>query len=272
LAEEASEEADGLPASGAAPSTDAGTGHASSGAGAGAGVKRKAAAGGPIEEPPPMLAKTGSAGTAAAATDESGELPPGWHCEVVGGRARFIGPDGRTQMGSLAKAWAWHQKQVQIAAQFESAHSSKRRRSTPPPGPTLPAAPSNAPPNPPPNLPPDAPAFSSTPPLSMMASDDALGGGAGSSAPHPLATEVEASISPGKGADGGRKPRRLPRELRNLALPDREWNVAMPFYTTEAKTREQFTSNADTLAAAAAARAHHEERAAEEARSSDARP
>ena len=59
--------------------------------------------------------------------------------------------------------------------------------------------------------------------------------------------------------------RRLPRELRNLAMPDRDWNVAVPFFTTSAKTREQFSSSADTLAEAAAAREMHEQRAAETA-------
>ena len=33
-----------------------------------------------------------------------------------------------------------------------------------------------------------------------------------------------------------RKPgkKRIPRELRGLAMPDRDWNVAMPFFTTQA--------------------------------------
>lgn len=42
--------------------------------------------------------------------------------------------------------------------------------------------------------------------------------------------EIEAAaISPGKAASG----KRLPRELRNLAIPDRTWNVAMPFFAVQ---------------------------------------
>ena len=66
--------------------------------------------------------------------------------------------------------------------------------------------------------------------------------------------EIEAAVA----AKPGRKS--LPRELRNLAMPDKDWNVAMPFYTTDAKTRDQFASNASTQAAAAAAREHHQQR------------
>ena len=68
--------------------------------------------------------------------------------------------------------------------------------------------------------------------------------------------EVEAAA-----AQPGRK--RVPRELRNLAMPDRDWNVAMPFFSTAAKTREQFSSSADVQELAAAAREHHQMRVAE---------
>ena len=55
-----------------------------------------------------------------------------------------------------------------------------------------------------------------------------------------------------RGAAGGKKPgKRLPRELRNLAIPDRTWNVAMPLYLTSAKTREQFVSGIDESQASA---------------------
>ena len=57
--------------------------------------------------------------------------------------------------------------------------------------------------------------------------------------------------------------KRVPRELRNLALPDREWNVSVPFFAVGSKTREQFSSSADTQAAAAAAREMHLRRVAE---------
>ena len=64
-------------------------------------------------------------------------------------------------------------------------------------------------------------------------------------------------------AAGAGPKKRLPRELRNLALPDREWHVAVPFFTTGSKTREQFSSSADMQAAAAAARDMHSRRVAE---------
>ena len=35
------------------------------------------------------------------------------------------------------------------------------------------------------------------------------------------------------------KGKRLPRELRNLAMPDRDWNVAIPYFNLGAKTRDQ---------------------------------
>ena len=72
--------------------------------------------------------------------------------------------------------------------------------------------------------------------------------------------EVEAAtISPTKaGAPKGKK-RALPRELRNLALPDRDWNVAMPFFSVDlaTKTRDQFGASAETHVVLAA-REHHE--------------
>ena len=81
--------------------------------------------------------------------------------------------------------------------------------------------------------------------------------------------ELEAAaLSPSKAA----RKKKLPRELRGLALPDRDWNVAMPFFTTAAKTRDQFSSNADTHAVAEAAREHHQKRVAEEAAGRDGDP
>ena len=65
----------------------------------------------------------------------------------------------------------------------------------------------------------------------------------------------------------GRK--RIPRELRGLAMPDRDWNVAMPFFTTQAKTRDQFFTHADTQQAAAAAREMHQRRVEEAAQEDD---
>jgi len=40
----------------------------------------------------------------------------------------------------------------------------------------------------------------------------------------------------------GKKRAALPRELRGLAMPDREWKVNLPFYTLGSKTREQFSA------------------------------
>jgi hypothetical protein len=51
--------------------------------------------------------------------------------------------------------------------------------------------------------------------------------------------EAEAAVAAAVAASGKRQ-RPLPRELRGLALPDRDWRVTMPSYTLEAKTREQF--------------------------------
>ena len=58
--------------------------------------------------------------------------------------------------------------------------------------------------------------------------------------------------------------------MRNLAMPDRDWHVAMPFFTAAAKTREQFYSGDDANVAATAAREAHAQRAAEAAAAEEA--
>ena len=73
--------------------------------------------------------------------------------------------------------------------------------------------------------------------------------------------QVEAAAA----REGSKKGKRVPRELRGLAMPDRDWNVAMPFFTVASKTREQFYTSANPQQAAAAAREAHSQRAAEAA-------
>lgn len=109
------------------------------------------------------------------------------------------------------------------------------------------------------------------------ADDAAAATAATTAAAAKAATEASASARPARAAlpdsglslveleaaAGAGPKKRLPRELRNLALPDREWHVAVPFFTTGSKTREQFSSSADMQAAAAAARDMHSRRVAE---------
>ena len=68
--------------------------------------------------------------------------------------------------------------------------------------------------------------------------------------------EVEETTVAAREAAGKRR-KSVPRELRGLAMPDREWNVSMPFHTTAAggyTTRGGFASD-DAAAAQAAAEA-----------------
>ena len=79
--------------------------------------------------------------------------------------------------------------------------------------------------------------------------------------------EVEETTVAAREAAGKRR-KSVPRELRGLAMPDREWNVSMPFHTTAAggyTTRGGFASDdaAAAQAAAEAARELHQRRVRE---------
>ena len=181
-----------------------------------------------------------SVGGAAARADAEGvELPPGWVVEQVGGRPRYTGPDG-TQVSTATKAMAWHRKQMQLEERYAKEHQAKRRRAEAAAG-----APSDAPPlgaqpaaETSPAAAPAAAAAAAGASSVVAAAPSAAGASTAAPAPPPKRSampeyglsmvEIEAvALSPSKAA--GKPPgRKLPRELRNLAMPDRDWNVAMP--------------------------------------------
>lgn len=163
-------------------------------------------------------------------------LPVGWTLEVSAGKRRFTGPDG-TQVNSIAKVMAWQRKQVQLEAHYASELRAKRRRS----GASSPylEPPSEV------HLKPSAStstsAVSGVPCASdpSPASSDNPAGANRTDVPacapkrpslpeYGLSlVEIEAAALPVKAGKGG--SRKLPRELLSLAMPDRDWNVAMPY-------------------------------------------
>ena len=207
---------------------------------------------------PPRAAADAAETSANAQPAEHTEsdLPPGWQCVVAGGKASFVGPDGVTQVSTAAKAHAWHRRQLQLSARFAQEQQSKRPRvAVPAPAESAPSASGDA-------ASADMDTSTSSEPTQRP---PAVAAPARTSIPeHGMSIiEMEAATSSPTNAGGKEPGKRLPRELRNLAIPDRTWNSAIPFYTTAAKTREQFSSNSETQAAAVAALEHHEQRKAE---------
>lgn len=243
-----------------------------------------------------------AAGAAAMAAPEG--LPEGWTFEMVGAKPRFTSPDGLTQVTSVSKAIAWHKQQLALAARFAGSEMRPEARPPPEAAPAVPPSQGSQKPQlaPVPEVPPHPEAACTTAKGSEASStgEDSKGAqaSAGSEAaqahdtssmlppPPPAApgapvtmpeyglsmVEVEAAVhSPSKaGSQASGRKRQLPRELRNLAMPDRDWNVSMPFFSTAAKTREQFSASADQQAAAAAARERHQWRVVEAQRAAEA--
>ncbi|KAL1528317.1 hypothetical protein AB1Y20_009672 [Prymnesium parvum] len=171
------------------------------------------------------------------------ELPEGWRVAYASnGKAEFISPDGITTFSTVSKAQKWHRMQLAAVAQLSNASKAKRRRaekgiSAPPTEPT--EEPSLAEEKAPPHdaaepapaaLGDAAPAFTreETPQVHAL---PAYGLGL---------IELEAVL------EKNDKKTRIPRELRGLAVPDREWKVALPYFTQDSKTREQFISHLDS--------------------------
>ena len=184
---------------------------------------------------------------------KAAELPNGWLWESVSGRVKFTSPDGLTTVTSVAKAHSWHQKQLKLLnAHFHQAETKRRKTSDGDKvSPCTPPAITDVPTIVPKAL---AGVVSSMESGTVAAAEVATR----SSVPEFGLSIVEveaAALRPGR--------KRLPRELRGLAIPDRDWNVAMPFFDTSSKTREQASSSVETQAAAAAAREMHQRRVEE---------
>ena len=148
--------------------------------------------------------------------DELAQLPAGWIVESKGGKARsFVSPDGMTRFSTMAKVQRWHRQQIALAARFRMGKPDSPQAERPPA-----PAPAAAEPD----------AASSARGASGAERGGALSPRAGerSSPRGEVGGEDDGSAlgpalaSPGLGPAEGKK---LPRELRNLAMPDREWNV-----------------------------------------------
>ena len=146
--------------------------------------------------------------------EQPADLPPGWQLIMVGNKPRFIGPDGITQVSSLAKAKAWHKRQLQMAEKFAGEQQAKKRRSE----------------------------AAQWQPMEVDA------GAAADTADAPAPAD----------AGSKKKGKRLPRELGNLAIPDREWNVEFANGIVEREFGVAAKPQ-DAQAAAAAAVDNHEE-------------
>jgi hypothetical protein len=155
----------------------------------------------------------------AAEADAEESLPPGWTVEGVGARRVYHAPDGVTRVFSMAQVRRWQQSQLNMAAQYERVSERKRLKEAPPLnygdlGVRVPAAAQQrlAVPAPKPAV-----ARPQLPPAGMSVED----------------AVAAAAAMAGKAGKG------VSRELRMLAMPDRDWNVALPCWRGP-KTRDQF--------------------------------
>ena len=107
--------------------------------------------------------------------------------ERGGGRSRvYVSPDGLTRFSTVAKVQRWHRQQLALASRFQSQAAQQQQQQQQPVA------------------------------REARAAARVVGEGDGESAD-------DGGGGGGGGGSGAKKP--LPRELRNLVLPDREWNV-----------------------------------------------
>jgi len=192
----------------------------------------------------PASAAPASAAPAAAPSDappiDEPDLPEGWTIEVKGRNRVFVSPDGMTRFSTIAKVQRWHRQQMALAARFQA----------PPPPPPKDASPREK----------RAAAHDGGSPAGSPRADGEAAGSSSTAPDGPLsptrraaAAAAAAAVASGgahstmSGGGGGgssgssslppkKKKRPLPRELRNLAMPDKDWNMSMPkiepFYST----------------------------------------
>ena len=115
------------------------------------------------------------------------------------GRGRvFVSPDGLTRFSTLAKVLRWHKQQMALAARFESQQAAQAAKVSE---------------------------------VDVSRTERAEARKPGFEVPEEL--KDLGKEGDGKGGDKGKK-KEVPRELRNLAMPDREWKVEMPIIGTVA--------------------------------------
>jgi hypothetical protein len=184
-----------------------------------------------------------SAPSAVVSGAELAQLPPGWMVEAKGKAKVFVSPDGLTRLSTIAKVQRWHRQQMTLASRFSAPVPPPAPPA--PPAPPLPAAPPLAlAPSPGKNIDkggatsavsserrsprslPNKDKVSS--PRSSGVTSSSLGAIAAPSI-GSLAASSAAALAPSKSpAEGGDSVKKLPRELRNLAIPDRDWKDLLP--------------------------------------------
>ena len=116
--------------------------------------------------------------------EEAAQLPAGWMIEQKGRGRVFVSPDGLTRFSTLAKVLRWHKQQMALAARFESQQAAQAAKVSE---------------------------------VDVSRTERAEARKPGFEVP-------EEPKDLGKEGDGkgGDKKKEVPRELRNLAMPDRE--------------------------------------------------
>ena len=109
-----------------------------------------------------------------------------------------VSPDGLTRFSTLAKVLRWHKQQMALAARFESQQAAQAAKVSE---------------------------------VDVSRTERAEARKPGFEVPEEL--KDLGKEGDGKGGDKGKK-KEVPRELRNLAMPDREWKVEMPIVGTVA--------------------------------------
>ena len=149
--------------------------------------------------------------------EEAAQLPAGWMIEQKGRGRVFVSPDGLTRFSTLAKVLRWHKQQMALAARFESQQAAQAAKVSE---------------------------------VDVSRTERAEARKPGFEVPEEL--KDLGKEGDGKGGDKGKK-KEVPRELRNLAMPDREWKVEMPIVGTVAPPLTMPTASPKGAARAASA-------------------
>ena len=160
----------------------------------------------------------------------SGEdgLPPGWTVEGSGSRRTVRAPDGFTNVTSMAQVRRWQRAQLSLVAQYERVSEKKRIKDAPPP---------------------PKPDYGDLGVRSSTVSDEWLAVPQASqrqTVARPQLPTAGMSVEDAAAAAAamtGKSGKGVSRELRMLAMPDRDWNVAIPYYSLASKTRDQFQAS-----------------------------
>jgi hypothetical protein len=140
-----------------------------------------------------------------------------------GAQRVYHAPDGMTRVFSMAQVRRWQQSQLNMVAQYQRASEKKRLREAPPP--------------PPPDY---GDMGVRTASEEWLAVPAPVAKAAAARPQLPSAGMSVEDAAAAAAAMAGRAGNGVPRELRMLAMPDRDWKVAIPFYSLASKTRDQF--------------------------------